>query len=106
MRLKPTVKLTDLAPQLALAALIVDSIYRERGVECVITSANDSKHGANSWHYKGRALDFRCKQAELDGQEQSLRDEIKAALGDEFDVVLEAVGTENEHVHLEYDPKG
>ena len=32
MKLKPTVKLTDLQPQLALAALIVDSIYRERGV--------------------------------------------------------------------------
>ena len=105
MKLKPTVKLTDLAPQMALAALIVDSIYRERGVECVITSANDSKHGANSWHYKGRALDFRTKQDALNGLENELRNVVKDRLGPDFDVVIEAVGTDNEHLHVEYDPK-
>ena len=105
MKLKAGVRLTDLQPQMVLAALVVDGIYAKRGVECVVTSANDSKHSDASLHYKGRALDFRTKLERLEGHEQELRDEIKAALGQDFDVVLEALGTENEHVHLEHDPK-
>lgn len=101
MKLKPGVRLTDLCPQMVLAACVIDEIYRD--VECIITSANDSKHGANSWHYKGRALDFRTKT--YAGDKQALRDEIKSALGQDFDVVLEALGEDNEHLHVEYDPK-
>lgn len=105
MKLKPGVRLADLCPQMVMAALVIDGIYAKRGMECVVTSANDSKHGANSWHYKGRALDFRTHYERLNGQEQALRDEIKEALGQDFDVVMEAVGTPNEHLHVEYDPK-
>lgn len=105
MTLKPGVRLADLAPQMVLAAFVIDGCFSRRGVECVITSANDSKHSAASWHYKGRALDFRTKFDALNGHEQALRDEVKAALGDDFDVVIEAVGADNEHLHVEYDPK-
>lgn len=103
MKLKPGVKLTDLQPQLALAALIVDACYRERGLPCVITSANDSTHSANSWHYKGRALDFRTHYEALNGQEMALLAEVKEALGAEFDVVMEGVGTPQEHLHIEWE---
>jgi hypothetical protein len=105
MRLKAGVKLADLEPQMALAAFVVARIFERRGLEAVITSANDSKHSAASWHYKGRALDFRTKFDSLNGMEESLREEIKDALGEEFDVIVEALGTDNEHLHLEYDPK-
>ena len=101
MKLKPGVRLTDLQPQVVLAAFIVDEIYAD--AECVITSANDSKHSDASLHYKGCALDFRTHNYSNDKGE--LRDRIKAALGQDFDVVLEAVGTPNEHLHLEWDPK-
>lgn len=103
---KPGVRFDQLCPQIVLAAVVVDGVLVGFGVNtCVITSANDSKHSTNSWHYKGRALDFRTKYAELNGREQEFRDKVKAALGDDFDVVMEAVGTENEHLHVEYDPK-
>ena len=105
MKLKPGVKLKDLSPQMVLGALIVLEVYRRFGVECVITSANDSKHSEKSHHYKGNALDFRAHQDALNGREQELRDEVKASLGEDFDVVMEAVGTPNEHLHLEYDPR-
>jgi hypothetical protein len=105
MKLKLGVKLTNLAPQMALAALVVARIFERRGLEAVITSANDSKHSAASWHYKGRALDFRTKFDSLNGMEESLREEIKDALGEEFDVVVEAIGTDNEHLHVEWDVK-
>ena len=101
MKLKPGVRLTDLAPQMVLAALVIDGLYGD--MECVITSANDAKHSAASLHYKGGALDFRTKT--YAGDKQALRDEIKAALGQDFDVVLEALGEDNEHLHVEHDPK-
>ena len=103
MRLKAGVKLTDLAPQVVLAAFIVGRIYDSYRCDCVVTSGNDSKHGANSLHYRGRALDFRTKN--YTGDKQALRDEIKEALGEEFDVLLEDPDGDNEHLHVEYDPE-
>jgi hypothetical protein len=105
MKLKEGVRLTDLAPQMVLCALVVEEVFAEFGIPCVVTSANDSKHGASSWHYRGRALDFRTKYEAVNGREQILRDETKKALGQDFDVVIEAVGTDNEHLHVEWDPK-
>lgn len=99
MKLKPGVKLTGLSPQMALAALIVRDCYG--GGECTITSANDGTHSALSFHYKGNALDFRTK--DYAGNKQALVTKIKEALGPEFDVVLESLGKENEHIHVEWD---
>ena len=103
MLLKPGVKLKDLQPQMVLAAVIVHSIYARAGCECVITSANDSKHSEASLHYEGGALDFRTKTYKFD--RRALRQEVKAALGPDFDVLLEDEGVVNEHLHIEYDPK-
>lgn len=115
MKLKPGVKLTNIVPQLVVAMLVVEVICHRYGVEFVVTSCNDSKHGDGSLHHcvagkytdgMCRAFDVRTKYNNLNTREQEFRDAIKEALGDEFDVVLEAVGTDNEHVHVEYDPKG
>lgn len=106
MKLKGGVRLTDLCPQMALGAVIVAAVFERFGAECVVTSGNDSRHSERSLHYKGRAMDFRTKFESLNGREQALRDAVKEALGDEFDVVIEAIGTTNEHLHVEWDPKG
>lgn len=105
MQLKSGVRLKDLQPQMVIAAIVVNDIFWSLGLECVITSANDSKHSEWSLHYKGYALDFRTHYAELNGKEQELCQRVKDALGPDFDVVMEAVGTPNEHLHVEYDPK-
>ena len=103
MRLKVGVKLTDLQPQMVLAAMIVQEVYRERGGKATITSANDGTHGTLSLHYKGMALDLRTK--DFEGNKQALVLEIKDRLGEDFDVILEDEGKPNEHLHCEYDPK-
>lgn len=105
MKLKSGVRLTDLSPQMVLAASVIEAVFHSFGVECVITSANDSKHSEHSLHYKGRALDFRTKYEALNGREEELRDAVKNSLGPDFDVVIESVGSDNEHLHCEYDPK-
>lgn len=105
MRLKRGVKLHKLSPQMALATQVVASVFADFGVPCVMTSANDSQHSPNSKHYEGNAGDYRTKYQELNGKEWALAAEVKDRLGPDFDVVMEAIGTDNEHLHVEYDPK-
>ena len=95
--IKNSVDLRGLSPQMALAYTIACKCYGQ--YDCVITSANDSKHGPNSLHYKGQALDLRTRH--LNGQGlQSVYHKLKESLGEQFDVVLEA-----NHIHVEFDPK-
>ena len=101
MKLKPGVKLKDLQPQIVVAMVVVDSIYQAHDTDCVITSCNDSTHKPDSFHYRGLAIDVRTRNYFED--KQALRDEIAQALGEEFDVLLEGVGTESEHLHIEHD---
>ena len=95
--IKSGVDLRGHSPQMAIAYTIATKCYGQ--YDCVITSANDSKHGPNSLHYKGQALDLRTRH--LNGQGlQSVYHKLKESLGDQFDVVLEA-----DHIHVEYQPK-
>ena len=103
MKLKYGIRLTDLSPQIVLAAMVVQECYRELGGVATITSANDSTHGVNSLHYKGRALDFRTR--DFEGDKHALLALIRASLGENFDVLLEDEGGPQEHIHCEHDPK-
>ena len=105
MKLKHGVRLADLTPQMALAAIVVREVYRSLDPQCscTLTSANDSKHSEKSLHYQGFALDFRTH--DFTGDKQELLHELREALGPEFDVLLEGEGTPNEHLHVEWDPK-
>lgn len=111
--LKPGVRLTNLVPQMAVALTVVASVFEEYQLPCVITSANDSQHGPRTLHHcrEGkysdgmcRALDFRTKYTQLDNRETQFRDNVKTSLGNDFNVVIESIGTDNEHLHVEYDP--
>lgn len=98
--IKAGVDLRGIQPQMAIAYTIAASLYRLHcNAGCVITSASDGKHGANSLHYKGKALDLRTHNIPASAIPlvvQSLKD----ALGAQFDVVLE-----KDHIHIEFDPK-
>ena len=95
--IKSGVDLRGLSPQMAIAYTIACKCYGQ--YDCVITSGSDGKHGPNSLHYSGKALDLRTRH--LHGQAvQQIVDRLKEALGEQFDVVPEA-----DHVHLEFQPK-
>lgn len=115
LRLKPGVKLADLSPRMDLASKIVDGAYSATGIkECWITSSNDSTHSDDSRHYPrntetgmSEALDFRLHNVPAE-MRQVLVNNVKMLLGGdagEFDVVWEAKGTDNEHLHVEWDPR-
>ena len=100
LTVKKGVSLRKVAPQMVLAAVVVDGIYTRFGVEeCCITSGDDGQHGANSLHPEGKALDFRTRTIP-ESYRHGVRACTDAALGGDYDVVLES-----DHMHVEYDPK-
>jgi hypothetical protein len=107
IKFKYGVKLNRMKPQLATAVAVAESFYRDFGPgDMTVTSANDGVHSTNSLHYSGYAVDLRINN--LSGipasQRSTLAGLIKQALGAEWDVVHEYVGTSNEHLHVEWDP--
>lgn len=97
--IKQGVDLRGLQPQMVLAYILIQGVYARHGYPCVITSCSDSKHGPNSLHYKGLALDLRTRDV-LPETMGVMVLEIKQVLGPQFDVVLE-----KDHLHVEWDPK-
>lgn len=70
----------------------------------VITSGNDSTHGRNSLHYDNKALDFRGRNITI-AQGNALRDAVREALGNQYDVLFETFADRNNnHLHVEFDP--
>lgn len=84
---------------MSVAATTVSQLYQDMlGIDCEITSGDDGDHMVGSKHYEGLALDFRIRTIEqrLQGP---VAIAVREALGDEYDVVLEAT-----HLHVEYHP--
>jgi hypothetical protein len=86
-------------PELTMAILVVDGVYKGYNVDTVITSMNDSKHSRTSLHYSGHAVDIRTRELSMEDQEEAI-EEIKQSLTNEYDVVLES-----NHLHIEFQPK-
>ena len=102
LRWKNSVRFDDLHAAMVFAAMRIDAIYANFGVDqCWITSANDSAHAAKSKHYDGRALDFRTKNVS-GNVVGTLTNAIREALGPQYTVILEDLSRPNEHIHVQY----
>ena len=104
--MKSGVKLAELTPQVVLALVIADELWRDRGSDLRITSANDGIHPGGlrpSFHPKGQAVDLGIKDIP-EGNRMALITALADRLGAEFDVLWEHRGTDNEHIHLQWDP--
>lgn len=101
LTLKPGVIVSQ---QVIIAASLVNVADQLGLAEVVITSGRDGSHMANSLHYRDRALDFRTHHL-ADAAKHAFIALLKTKLGPDYDVILEGLGTPNEHGHAEYDPK-
>lgn len=101
---KPGVVIDGVQPVMWRAAVCIEDLCAKYKKEAVITSGKDGKHGANSLHYKGLALDFRTFHLPGSYLGLAARDVHARAHAElkprGFDVVLE-----NDHIHIEFDPK-
>lgn len=103
---KPNVRFVRFRKEIRLAMDVCDAVWERYGVsECVITSGNDSKHKDGSKHYDDNAIDVRSKNLPTSGIKHEVLAELRQKLGSDYDVLLEAELTPNEHFHIEYDPK-
>lgn len=102
---KSNVKVKEVDPRILSAMAVAAHVWFEMAgiVNFVVTSVNDSAHRAGSYHYSGRAFDGRTHNLP-NGREREVCDALQERLGGEFRVLLEAVGTPNEHVHCELRP--
>lgn len=100
IQIKPGVNLSGLRPEMIIAVLAANAVYQKHNYPLVLTSVTDGKHGRNSLHYVGLAIDFRTNFINHDNEKVIIKDKIKECLGDQFDVVLEAT-----HIHVEYQPE-
>jgi hypothetical protein len=101
---KPGVSIRGLKPEMLIGLDLAEWAYGQAGAECIVTSATDGEHKADSLHYVGLAVDLRThhvapsKQAALLAR---LRDVLEP-LG--FELILEDEHGPNEHLHVEHDP--
>lgn len=95
----------NLHPAILLALHRADALYAAHGVDVWMTSLNDGVHGRQSFHDKGRAVDLRVHHLPTEAAREQLAVDLARALGPHFDVVYEAAGTPNAHIHVEYHPK-
>lgn len=105
MTLKPGVRIAGVQPEAVLGMQIAEGVFREFGGfgnakgAFVLTSVCEGKHGTSSLHYKGMAFDIRTR-ALNQAEQNAICARLRAALGADFDVVLET-----DHIHVEFDPK-
>lgn len=100
MQLKKGASVKGLKPEILLALVIAEHIYWDvSGHELVVTEVTGGKHMSNSLHYSGLAADLRTHDL-TSAEESQIFKRLAAALGSEFDVVLES-----DHLHVEYQPE-
>ena len=98
--LKEGVNVAGLKTEMVPVLLAAYSVFAQHSVPFTITSALDSKHGRGSLHYVGLAIDIRRREIADPAVVQRIADEMKAALGSQYDVVVEKT-----HFHVEFQPK-
>lgn len=102
LSLAPGVSLRGIRPEILHALWVAAAIICSEGYEAVCTSGVEGTHGVGSLHYVGLAGDMRTKHIPVE-RRKFIRDKIQAALGADYDVLLE---TNPDHMHLEMNPKG
>ncbi len=100
LSLKPGVQITGMRPEILLAAVAAMEAYKALGHDMlVITACVDGRHTTGSLHYAGAAIDLRTRDLPP-ADVPKLIAQIKACMGDDFDVLLEV-----DHIHIEFQPK-
>lgn len=100
--LKPEVRFASPLQALPVIIQVVEGVYKDLGYETVITSLGDGKHKKGSFHPQGLAVDFRTKHVLAQRAKDTILASVKARLP-QCDVLLEGLGTPNEHLHVEWD---
>lgn len=113
IRLKAGVSLDKCHPKIFFAMAMAARVWEQLGAEELwITAANEPGHKTNldpqrQFHRlpdgSCQAFDNRVHQFNYD-QKREARRILASILGRDYDVLLEKVDTDQEHIHVQYDP--
>jgi hypothetical protein len=100
--IKPGVDIRGIGTEVSFGLRILEAVLWKHGADCMITTCRDGQHMEGSKHYIGDAVDVRLasRWVTTSNVDIVVLNEARVNLGDQFDLVLE----EN-HFHLEFDPK-
>lgn len=108
MKIKDGVDLTGLESGMILACQLIDRIFTDAGYECWATSGRDGEHHGRPVgrddrdpHYLGKAVDFRLWHVPAE-KRLAIVDRIRLELGQEYVVLWESKGGQNEHLHVQH----
>lgn len=104
--IKPGARVEGLKPEIVLAYIEAMDLFRQFGYPCVLTEGTGGGHKLGSLHLQGLAIDLRTKHIGTRVTKAQLMSRLRDNLGVNYDVLLEYEGGDNEHIHIEYDPKG
>lgn len=100
MRVKPGATIDGCSGEILKAAILIEPLFKNAGVELVITSGTRETHRADrSGHYRGDALDLRTRDLPYQSAKVKLVKAIKRKLGSAYVVILES-----NHIHLHWSP--
>ena len=102
---KPGVLIDNIRPEMVVGMMVAHEAFRTEGADLFVTSANDRRHSEMSLHYAGQALDYRTHVLDDDMVKVSVVGLINKACPADFDCLLESIGSPNEHIHHEWQPK-
>lgn len=96
MLIKQGVDISKLRPEIRKRLPFIEKALNRQSLELIITSTYEGTHSAGSLHYANLAIDIRVPKTD----KFFWRDKFAGKFGSNYDVV-----TENDHIHIEYDPK-
>ena len=99
VRIKKGVRTNGTKVEILIGVMVAENIWKAHDKELVITEFTGGTHGRGSLHYVGLAADLRTGYFS-DSQKHEVAEQLRAALSEEYDVVVE-----KSHIHLEYNPK-
>ena len=110
MILNPGVRVVGLKPEILLAMLIIDGVYRDLKLPCFIKSVVDGNHSGGEFHtsshYSGTSFDVVIPAAIEFASAATTPDEllakIKLHLGTEYFTSMNASAS---HIHISYMPQ-
>lgn len=106
IRVGPKARLQAIRPEINTALLVLDGILRKYGdVTMEIRHGLDGVHTRASCHYNGCAEDIKFMSTLEQEVKQQIYVEFKASVGQDFDVLFEDTSGDNEHFHIEWQPK-
>lgn len=96
MKIKPGASVQGLKPEILIALIAADRVWRDHGKVLVITSGTDGKHSRTSRHYIGMAADLRTRYFNCTTKKLATK-ALRDSLGPEYKVVPHST-----HLHIQF----